>query len=69
MVRLTLDLVGSIEQLFEERPRELLALDNVSQAASDGHQKSSFPTSLGSDLKELRRVAPSREVYQLPLLT
>jgi hypothetical protein len=67
MVRLPLDLVGSVEQLFEESSRELLALDYMPEAASDGHQKSSFPTSLGSDLKELRRVAPSREVYQLPL--
>jgi hypothetical protein len=62
MVRLTLDLVGSIEQLFEERPRELLALDHVSQAASDGHQKSSFPTSLGSDLKETRRTCTARGI-------
>jgi hypothetical protein len=68
MVRLALDVIGSVEELFEEGPRELLALDHVPQAASDRHEKSSFPTSLGSDLKEPRRVAPSCEVYQLPLV-
>jgi hypothetical protein len=55
MVRLALDLVGSVEQLFQESPRELLAFDYVPETASDGHEKSSFPTSLGSDLKETRR--------------
>jgi len=69
VVRLALHLVGPVEQLFEERPRELLALDHVPQATTDRHKKSSFPTSHGSDLKELGRVAPSSEVYQLPLVT
>jgi hypothetical protein len=62
MVRLALDLVGPIEQLFEEWPRELLAFDHVPQAASDGHEKSSFPTSLGSDLKEPRRAGAARGI-------
>jgi hypothetical protein len=62
MVRLPLDLVGSVEQLFEESSRELLALDYVPEAASDGHQKSSFPTSLGSDLKETRRTCAARGI-------
>jgi len=66
MMRLALDVIGSIQELFEERPRELLALDHVLKATSDRHEKSSFPTSLGSDLKEPRRVAPFGEVYQLP---
>jgi hypothetical protein len=61
-----LDVIGPVQELFEERPRELLALDHVLEATSDRHKKSSFPTSLGSDLKEPRRIAPFGEVYQLP---
>src|ERR1700719_3264221 len=45
-VRLTLDLVGPREEVFEKRARELLALDHVPESASDGHQKTSFPVSL-----------------------
>ena len=52
MVRLCLHLFGAVEELFQQRPRELLALDHVLQATTDGHEKFSFPTSRGSDLKE-----------------
>src|SRR5207245_5775794 len=52
-VRLLLHRVCPVEELLEQWPRELLAFEHMPQATSDGHQKSSFPISRGSDLKEL----------------
>jgi len=49
---LTLYLFCAIEKLLEQRSGELLALDHMLKATSDGHEKTSFPTSRGSDLKE-----------------
>jgi hypothetical protein len=62
-VLLTLDLVGLREELFEERPGELLAFDYVLQARTDGHEKSSFPASLGPDLKEPGARSPLGGLY------
>ena len=44
-VRLALDLFRAREQLFEQRSRELLTLDDVSESRRDGHEKISFPGS------------------------
>src|SRR5437879_1151035 len=52
MMGLTLYLFCAIEKLLEQRSGELLALDHMLKATSDGHEKTSFPTSRGSDLKE-----------------
>jgi len=61
---LSLDLFGSRKQLFQRRARELLALDHVRQAGTDGHKKSSFPASLGPDLKEPGATAPPSAFYR-----
>ena len=62
-MRLPLDLFGSGKELFEQRPRELLALDHVREARTDGHQKTSFPASLGPDLKDPGARAPLGGLY------
>src|SRR4029077_14822486 len=59
---LALDLFGSRKQLFEHRPRELLALDHVREPRTDGNQKAPVPASRGPDLKEPRRTCAARRI-------
>ena len=44
-VRLALDLLGTREQLLEEGPTELLALDYMPESRRNSHEKISFPGS------------------------